>query len=127
MPQETTLDVFITLLIGMGPIKVLLVYIALTQKLPKELRQKIALRTVMVAGAVGVVLLLFGALFQALLHFSIGALTITGGLILLVLSLHMVIGSQAPQAGPAAKDPMSMAISPLAIPLMLNPVGLSRW
>lgn len=119
------LELFITLFIGMGPIKVLLIYMALTEGMDSALRRKIAQRTVLVAGAVGLVLLVFGALLQALLHFSIGALTIAGGLILLILALNMVLGGNKPSpAGHEEKDPMSLAISPLAIPLTLNPVGI---
>jgi multiple antibiotic resistance protein len=125
MQDISYVELFITLFIGMGPIKVLLIYMAMTEGMEATVRRRIALRTVLVAGAVGIVLLIFGALFQAVLHFSIGALTITGGLILLILALTMVLGGQkASPEGHEKKDPMSMAISPLAIPLTLNPVGI---
>jgi multiple antibiotic resistance protein len=66
-------------------------------------------------------------MLQQVLHFSIGALNIIGGLILLLLALNMVMGGGKPNtaAGESeAVDPMSLAISPLAIPLTLNPVGI---
>ena len=119
-------EAFITLFIGMGPIKVLLIYIAKTQGLEREIKQKIARRTVLVAAGVAVALFVFGAIIQQLLHFSIGALNIIGGLILLLLAINMVIGGgKKPQKnGEEMVDPMSMAISPLAIPLTLNPIGI---
>jgi multiple antibiotic resistance protein len=118
-------EIFIALFIGMGPIKVLLVYIASTEGMEKEVRRKVAQRTVLVAGAVGIALFLIGAILQAMLHFSIGALTIFGGLILLILALNMVIGgSKSSNGGHGDTDPMGIAISPLAIPLTLNPVGI---
>ena len=92
MAQISPVELFIALFIGMGPIKVLLIYIAMTEGMSREVRRQIARRTVMVAGAVGIVLFIFGALLQAVLHFSIGALTIVGGLILLILALTMVLG-----------------------------------
>ena len=119
-------EAFIALFIGMGPIKVLLVYMAKTQGMDKELKSRIARRIVIVAGSVGVALFVLGALLQQILHFSIGALNIIGGLILLLLALNMVMGGK-PKAATAEgqeEDPMSMAISPLAIPLTLNPVGI---
>jgi MarC family membrane protein len=119
------IEIFIALFIGMGPIKVLLVYIAMTEGMSQEVKHQVAKRTVLVAGAVALGLFLLGAILQAVLHFSIGSLTIFGGLILLILALTMVIGGQktAPQ-GQDQLDPLSMAVSPLAIPLMLNPVGI---
>ena len=73
-------EAFITLFIGMGPIKVLLIYIAKTQGMDKTTKSLIARRTVMVAASVAVALFIVGAVIQQMLHFSIGALNIIGGL-----------------------------------------------
>jgi multiple antibiotic resistance protein len=68
---------------------------------------------------------LLGAILQAILHFSIGSLTIFGGLILLILALGMVSGGGGSSSREHGDDdPMSLAVSPLAIPLTLNPVGI---
>ena len=118
-------EAFITLFIGMGPIKVLLVYIAKTQGLEKAVKKQMARWIVMVAAGVAVGLFILGAIIQQLLHFSIGALNMIGGLILLLLAINMVIGGDAkPQPSEGDVDPMSIAITPLAIPLTLNPVGI---
>ena len=119
-------EAFIALFIGMGPIKVLLVYIAKTQNMNKDIRRQVARRIAVVAAAVAIGLFILGAILQQILHFSIGALNIIGSIILLLLALNMVMGSK-PKAGSAGADevdPMSLAISPLAIPLTLNPVGV---
>ena len=118
---------FMALFIGMGPIKVLLVYMAKTAGMDQDTRRAIARRIVIVAGSVGVGMFVLGALLQQILHFSIGALNIIGGIILLLLALNMVMGGGKPKGASAegeAEDPMSLAISPLAIPLTLNPVGI---
>jgi small neutral amino acid transporter SnatA (MarC family) len=116
---------FIALFIGMGPIKVLLVYIAMTKGLEASVRRQMAKRIAITAGGVGVALFIIGAALQSILHFSIGALNIIGGIILLLLALKMVMGSSGGEDGGEAKtDPMSLAVSPLAIPLTLNPVGI---
>ena len=125
MPTISPVEIFIALFIGMGPIKVLLVYIAMTESMSQEVRRQVARRTVMVAGVVALGLFLVGAILQAILHFSIGSLTIFGGLILLILALTMVMGSQQSSGSEHGDpDPMSIAVSPLAIPLTLNPVGI---
>lgn len=113
-------EAFLTIFIGMGPIKVLLVYIAKIQGMDRDVKRKIAQRAVIVAGSVGVALFILGAILQAALHFSIGALNIIGGIILLLLALNMVMGGGPSSAGEEETDPMSLAISPLAIQLMLN-------
>ena len=118
---------FITIFIGMGPVKVLLVYIAMTKHLEKEVRKQIATRIVIVAGSVAVGLFVLGAAVQNILHFSIGALNIIGGLILLLLALKMVMGSgggEHKSTDMSEEEAMSIATSPLAIPLTLNPVGV---
>ena len=118
-------EAFITLFIGMGPVKVLMVYIAMTKDFEPSVRKQMAKRIAITAGAVGVALFIIGAALQSILHFSIGALNIIGGIILLLLALRMVMGGGGNGHGEKAKvDPMSIAISPLAIPLTLNPVGI---
>ena len=125
MNTISLIEVFLALFIGMGPIKVLLVYISMTENMEKNVRRAVARRTVTVAAAVGLGLFILGAFLQAILHFSIGALTIFGGLILLILALNMVIGGgKSSNGGHEDTDPMSIAVSPLAIPLTLNPVGI---
>jgi multiple antibiotic resistance protein len=125
MAEISPVELFIALFIGMGPIKVLLVYIAMTEGMSREVRRGMAQRIVLVAGSVGIALFIFGAILQAILHFSIGALTIFGGLILLILALTMVLGGgRSSSAEHGDTDPMSLATSPLAIPLTLNPVGI---
>ena len=116
---------FIALFIGMGPVKVLLVYIAMTKGLDASVRKQMAKRIAITAGGVGVALFIIGAALQSILHFSIGALNIIGGIILLLLALKMVMGSGGGDHSGATKvDPMSIAVCPLAIPLTLNPVGI---
>ena len=119
-------EAFITLFIGMGPIKVLLIYIAKTQGMDKAIKRKMAQRIAIVAAGVAIGLFIAGAIIQQVLHFSIGALNIIGGIILLLLAINMVISSKqkANASETAEEDPLSMAISPLAIPLTLNPVGI---
>ncbi len=82
----------------------------------------------MTATVVAFLLLVAGALFMQILHFTTGALTIAGGLILLILALkHRPESRRKTGAGRRARRErtlMSMAIYPLGIPLLLNPVGI---
>lgn len=127
MDTTKLIDIFLVIFIGMGPIKVLLVYLGATQGASKELQRKVAQKTVFTATAVAILLLVAGALFMKILHFTTGALNIAGGLILLILALRMVLApveKEEHSAAPDEKTLMSMAIYPLGMPLLLNPVGI---
>jgi multiple antibiotic resistance protein len=78
MSDMSWIDIFAVLFIGIGPIKVLLVFMDVTQGVEPKVRRQVALRTVILAGSIGLVLLAFGALLQSILHFSLGALSIAG-------------------------------------------------
>jgi MarC family membrane protein len=121
------IDVFLTLFIGMGPVKALLVYLALTKDASRELQRNVARKAVLTATVVGILLLVAGAVFMQILHFSQGALTVAGGLILLILALNIVLSPAEKAEQGAAPDEaalMSAALYPLGIPLLLNPIGI---
>ncbi len=117
--------VFLTLLVGMGPVKVAIVYLAETSSFGIDVRRRVAIQAVIVAGIVGAFLLVTGALLARLLHFSTGALAIAGGIVLLILGIRMILGQGSPKGqGGTPKDPAALAVYPLALPLLLNPVGI---
>jgi MarC family membrane protein len=121
------IDIFLTIFIGMGPVKALLVYIGLTKDADRDLQRQVAQKAVITAGVVALLLLVAGAFFMRILHFTTAALTIAGGLILLILALTIVLSpaeKKEQAAAPSEKSLMSLAIYPLGIPLLLNPVGI---
>ena len=118
------LDFFVTLLITMGPIKVFLVYAELTRNLEPPVRRKIAIKAVIVAAVVGLLFILAGKFLLDLFHFSTGALTIAGGAILFVFALNMVLSSGGGHDSVAVEDPTGIAVFPLALPLIAQPIGI---
>jgi multiple antibiotic resistance protein len=125
--MRSLLDLFLPIFIGMGPIKLLLVYMALTKNYSTALQRKVAIKTIITGTIIAIVLLLAGAFIMKLLHFTTGALSIAVGLILLILALNIVLSpaETKEESGPMSEEAlMSMAIYPLAIPLLLNPVGI---
>lgn len=120
-------DVFLTIFIGMGPVKALLVYIGLTKDTDLALQRQVAQKAVITATVVALLLLVAGTVFMRILHFSTSALTIAGGLILLILALSIVLSpaeKQEQDVTPNKEVLLSKAIYPLGIPLLLNPVGI---
>lgn len=122
-------DMFILLLIGMGPKVALVPFLDLTQGMEADTQRKVARRMVSTAVGVALILVLLGGFLMKLLHFTPGALSIAGGIVFMLLALHMIVHSASSEdhdGGKASgRDPMQMALYPLAVPYMLNPAGIA--
>ncbi|HEY6492680.1 MAG TPA: MarC family protein [Trebonia sp.] len=118
------IDTFLVLLIGIGPKIALVPFVEITASLDPAAKQRVLQKMMITAGVVAVVLMALGELLRALLHFTIGSLSIAGGLILLVLAVWMVLAPPASRDRVTGKDPMQLAQFPLAVPYLLNPVGI---
>ena len=114
----------LTLLVGMGPLKGTLVFMSMTEDADLRTRRRVALTAVATAAGGALGLLVLGAALQSLLHFSLGSLKVCGGLILLILSVQIVLGSGVSVEGHKESDLMEQAVSPLGTPLILGPVGI---
>jgi multiple antibiotic resistance protein len=119
------IDTFLVLLIGIGPKLALVPFLEVTAPLDQAAKQRVLRKMLTTAATVAVLLMVLGELLRTLLHFTIGSLSIAGGLILLVLAVWMVLGPPAGNSHrTAGKDPMQLAQFPLAVPYLLNPVGI---
>jgi multiple antibiotic resistance protein len=76
------------------------------------------------AATAALVLVVFGEVLRVLFHFSVGSLSIAGGVILLVLAARMVLEQDGDGQWSTSGNPMRLAATPLAIPFLLNPVGI---
>ncbi len=119
-----TIDSFLVLLIGIGPKLALVPYLEITAPLDPATRQQVQRKMLVTAATVAVALIVLGELLRALLHFTVEALSIAGGVILLVLAVWMVVGRADEGDDHAGKDPLQLAQFPLAVPYLLNPVGI---
>jgi multiple antibiotic resistance protein len=122
------IDIFLFLLIGIGPKIALVPFVELTAGMDAKTKARVLRKMLVTAGTVAILLLVLGGLLARLLHFSTGALSVAGGLILVIIAIGMVrgpTGSGAEQREAAdARDPMEMAVFPLAVPYLLNPAGI---
>jgi len=73
------------------------------------------------------ILAALGWFLMRLLHFSAGAANIAGGIVLLLLALHMLVSPSKDDHHEKAtgRDAMQMALYPLAVPYLLNPAGIA--
>jgi small neutral amino acid transporter SnatA (MarC family) len=123
----TIIDLFLLLLIGIGPKIALVPFLELTAKMDERDKGRVVRKMITTASVTAIVLIVFGGLLTRLLHFSTGALAIAGGLILLIISASMILSQgdkESQQHATVATDPMKLAVFPLAVPYLLNPAGI---
>ena len=119
------IDTFLVLLIGIGPKLALVPFLEITAPLDPAAKRLVVRRMLVTAATVALVLMALGELLRALLHFTVGALSIAGGVILFVLAVAMVLGQDGGHGHqPEGKTPLELAQFPLAVPYLLNPVGI---
>jgi multiple antibiotic resistance protein len=121
------IDTFLLLLIGIGPKIALVPFLDVTTDMTEATKRRVLRKMLTTAATVAVLLLVLGGLLTRLLHFSPGALGVASGIILLIIAVTMVLGQQNGNGGghPVKdRDPMQVAVFPLAVPYLLNPAGI---
>jgi small neutral amino acid transporter SnatA (MarC family) len=121
------IDIFLLLLIGIGPKIALVPFLEVTADMPAATKASVVRQMLTTATVAAVLLLVLGGLLTRLLHFSPGALGISSGIILLIIAISMVLGphdSDRESGRLQGKDPLQVAVFPLAVPYLLNPAGI---
>jgi small neutral amino acid transporter SnatA (MarC family) len=120
------IDMFLLLLIGVGPKIALVPFLEATASMPEPTKRRVLRKMLTTAAIVAVLLLVLGGLLTRLLHFSPGALGVASGIILLIIAVTMVLGQRDGNGAHPAddQDPMRTAVFPLAVPYLLNPAGI---
>jgi multiple antibiotic resistance protein len=115
------------LLIGMGPKIALVPFLEKTKHFDAETQRAVGRRMVVTAVVTALVLFAFGALLMRLLHITGGAVAVAGGIILAILAINMVSGpgKKVVEENGVPDDPKHLAVYPLAVPYLLNPVGIT--
>lgn len=118
-------DIAVILLITVGPLKALILFATLTGGADAALRRQIAFKTVITATIVALLFVVAGEFLLQVMHISLAALKIAGGVILLLFALGMVMGEKKDDAeGKPKAVSLSIAVYPLAMPMMATPQGL---
>jgi len=117
-------DIAVILFITIGPMKAAIVFATLTSKADAAFRRQVAIKTVTTAAIVVLLFIVGGEFLLGVFHISLAALKLAGGLILLLFALHMVMGEEKSGAADVGPPSPSIAIYPLAMPLMATPQGI---
>ena len=124
---ELVAKLLLLLLIGMGPKIALVPFLEKTKNFDAETQRAVGRRMVVTAVVTALVLFAFGALLMRLLHITGGAVAVAGGIILAILAINMVAGpgKKVVEEIGVQEDPEQIAVYPLAVPYLLNPVGIT--
>ena len=115
------------LLIGMGPKVALVPFLEKTKHLDAETQRAVGRRMVATAVVTAIVLFATGWLLLRLLHLSGGAVAVGGAIVLAILAINMAAGptKKVEDVVEIREDPKQIAVYPLAVPYLLNPVGIT--
>lgn len=124
---ELVAKLLLLLLIGLGPKIALVPFLEKTKGFDPETQREIGRRMVMVAVITALVLFASGAFLMRLLHITTGAVGVAGGIILALIAIKMATAQhdEPPVTEKTSVDPKKIAVYPLAIPYLLNPVGIT--
>ena len=110
----------------MNPISNLPTYMALIADDSQKISRKIAFRSLLIAFVIITVFIFSGDFIFKVFGITIVSFRIAGGILVAVIGYHMINGNHSPsykgmEQQAVNSDPMSIAISPLAMPLFAGP------
>ncbi|MCG7657467.1 MarC family protein [Wielerella bovis] len=130
---------FLALVVLINPLGALAIYLELTQNFTKRERRQVARLAAFSVLILAVVFTLTGSLLLKILGIRIGSFQIGGGILLFLISVSMVRGGSNPAKPdigtsenneiqiktPQKADLASIAVVPIAMPMMIGPGGIS--
>ena len=110
----------------MNPISNLPAYMALVADDSQKISRKIAFRSLLIAFVIVTVFIFSGDFIFKVFGITIISFRIAGGILVAVIGYHIINGNHSPsykgmEQQAVNSDPMSIAISPLAMPLFAGP------
>ena len=117
---------FMAFFVIMNPISNLPAYMALVADDSQKISRKIAFRSLLIAFVIITVFIFSGDFIFKVFGITIVSFRIAGGILVAVIGYHMINGNHSPsykgmEQQAVNSDPMSIAISPLAMPLFAGP------
>ena len=125
------LTVLVTFLVIIDPVGLVPIFMSLTYHQPPERRGRTALSSVLAAAAILTLFSIAGNHLLPLLGITLPALQISGGILLLLLSIEMVFARQSGLRSTTeaekseAQHKNDVTIFPLAVPLIAGPGAIT--
>ena len=129
MDWSVYIQTFVTLFAISNPVGAVPLFLGFTENLKKE-RQTIAKTTAMAVGAILIVTLVLGEFILDFFSISVDAFRVAGGILLMFIAFQMLHARHGrtrhtPEEDEEAQDADSVAIIPLAMPLIAGPGAIS--
>jgi multiple antibiotic resistance protein len=119
---QTLLQEFITLWVVVDPIGTVPVFLAATSGLTTAERRRVAVRSVLIAGAVLFGFIVLGQIVLESAGIGLPSFRIAGGIVLFLFAMTMIFGTSKPAAELAGMDRVrAAAVFPVAIPSIASP------
>ncbi|MBC9033802.1 MarC family protein [Sphingomonas sp. JC676] len=128
--SPSVLSAFVTVFVTIGPVETAAIFASLTADVHRPDRFRLAARSIAIAGMVLLLFAVAGQILLSLLHISMPAFRVAGGILLLLHALTLVFSSPGLSSisEPEKRDarrPGDIAVFPLAFPLIAGPGALS--
>lgn len=124
---ETALVAFTTFFATIGPVDVAAIYAGLTAGTPAKHRRTMAIKGVVIASIILLSFALFGAGILSYMGISLAALKTSGGILLLLVGINMVLAQSSGISTTTADEAQEattrhdLSVFPLATPLIAGP------
>lgn len=120
-------NLFIIFFVTLGPLKIIPLFVQLTQKADPLLRRQLAFRSAALATIVILLVVLIGQNMVRVWQIRLPALLIAGGILLFLVALNMVMTQYQPPPLPEESSLPSLAlvVAPLTFPIILPPFGIA--
>ena len=119
------LTVFFGFFAIMNPIANTAVFIGLVGDEDQAVRRKIARKSLLISFCIIAIFSILGKMIFTLFGITLPALRITGGILVFLIGFHMLQGSGSKMHGSSEESDVSIAISPLAVPLLAGPGSIA--
>jgi len=117
--------VFLLLFLMLGPIKILMPFVAMTKGADAVLRGRLATRAMVYSIIILLLAGLFGRVMMANFNVSVPVLALAGGLVLFLVALKQTLGSGSALQQFQGEPGLHLAMSPLAFPTIVTPYGIA--
>ena len=117
----TFLQTFIPLFVAIDALGVLPLYVGLTEGLDEAKRKRLTRDATLTAFSISLVFLVAGKLVFSFMGITESGFRVGGGVVLLVLSVHDLLFSEAGERSP---EPL-LGVVPIGIPLIMGPAALT--